>query len=100
MAAVRRHIAEDPLGAVNALCLLPTGGVAVHDFGVPLAHVLADEGVAVRQPRDDVAEAVGDQDRCGRGSPRSFRCSASHFRSSPAKTTPAGPSLSANRKAK
>ena len=61
-----RHIAEDPLDAVNSLCLLPAGGIAVHDFGMPLAHVLADEGIAVRQPRDDVAEPVGDQDRCGR----------------------------------
>jgi hypothetical protein len=34
---------------------------------VPLAHVLANEGVAVGQPRDDVAQAVGDQDRCSRG---------------------------------
>ena len=58
-----RHITEDAGQAIDAGGLLPAGGIAVHDVFMRFAHVLADQRLAVRQPGDDVAQPVGNQDR-------------------------------------
>src|SRR4029077_4507479 len=68
---LRRYVAKNSIDTVDALGLLPSGAVAVHDAFMGFPHVLADELLGMRQPSDDVPQAVGNQDR--------LRCRQSAF---------------------
>ncbi len=62
--------------------------IAVHDDFMALAHVLADELLGMRQTGNDIALAVGDQDRGRRrqeAALASFRCSDSQVEIEPGK---------------
>ena len=61
-----RNIAEYSRCAVDADGLFPARCVAVHDRLMAFSHILADQGLGVRKSRNNIALAIGDQDRgCG-----------------------------------
>ena len=62
----RRHVAENTFHTVDALGFLPTGGIAVENLRMPFPHVLPDQLLGVRQAGNNIALAIGDQNRLRR----------------------------------
>src|SRR5271165_6236696 len=58
-----RDVSENSRNAIHTDGLFPSRGGAVHDRLMTFSHVLSDERLGIWQPSDDVALAIGDQDR-------------------------------------
>ena len=59
----RRHISENSGGTIDADRLFPSGCVSVHDAFMALPHIFSDQCFGIWQSGDDVALAIGNQDR-------------------------------------